>query len=219
MIAWVQPCAVPATHPLALVEGSQNACLMRAESPVTEGDGAPKGYEIMVRGPGAGGPETASSVIADIQFCAAQLAVAGLRRAGRPGDGPVPVYNYGANAFSRSQDFTGTPSVLADDGMVAPFFLRLTRRGARPSATTVAAGLRAAGLDVTRVTGTDDRDLSFTTGPASVRAVETALERVLQASGGDLSLDALYLPIIEGAGLAAASGSEPPTRARARTRR
>ena len=52
----VQPAFVEQTHPLATVEGSSNAVLL-------EGDAI---REVMIGGPGAGGVETASAVVADL---------------------------------------------------------------------------------------------------------------------------------------------------------
>ena len=53
---WVQPTLVPLEHPLASIDGVNNAILI-------EGD--PIG-EVMFYGPGAGGGATASAVVADI---------------------------------------------------------------------------------------------------------------------------------------------------------
>jgi len=53
---WVGPTLIPKTHPLASIEGVNNAILV---------DGDPVG-EIMLYGPGAGSGPTASSVVSDI---------------------------------------------------------------------------------------------------------------------------------------------------------
>lgn len=52
----VTPMLVPETHPLAAISGATNAVLV---------DGAPFG-RIVVQGPGAGGPETASALAGDL---------------------------------------------------------------------------------------------------------------------------------------------------------
>src|SRR5699024_6537470 len=52
----VAPTLVPLTHPLASITGATNAVLV---------DGAPFG-RIVVQGPGAGGPETASALAGDV---------------------------------------------------------------------------------------------------------------------------------------------------------
>ena len=54
--AWVGPTLIPKTHPLASIEGVNNAILV---------EGNPIG-EIMLYGPGAGSGPTASSVVSDI---------------------------------------------------------------------------------------------------------------------------------------------------------
>ena len=204
VVAWVQPVALTEGHPLAGVDGSQNACLLRVESPLSTSEGA-QPYDIMVRGPGAGGPETASSVIADIQFCARQLAVAG--RLGRPSDGaqrPSPVYTYGATALNRVQDYRGVPSLQAADGLATPFLLRFLHLGGpdRSAAIqTLAQSLRSNGVSADPLDSIDTapEHLYYRTEPVSIRVMEQALGRVLsQSEAGRLSLDVLYLPILQG---------------------
>ncbi|MCT0247421.1 homoserine dehydrogenase [Synechococcus sp. CS-205] len=71
----VHPTLVPADHPLAVVNGVNNAILV-------EGD--PVG-RVMFYGPGAGAGPTASAVVADI------LNIAGIRQVGGPGCGLDPL--------------------------------------------------------------------------------------------------------------------------------
>ena len=161
-----------------------------------------KGYNIMLRGPGAGGPETASSVIADLRFCARQVATA----AGgtRNGEGPPessPLYMYGMGAFSRPQRYLGAPSLLASDDLEVPFLLRFLADG--ESATERLGKLLSEhGLTVaaeTRDEGSPGHHY-FRTAPASMGAIERAVEAALKGFDGPrLPLDVLYLPVPEGA--------------------
>ena len=68
----VEPAFVDAQHPLAKVDGAFNAVML-------QGDAI---REITLAGPGAGGTETASAIVADI---AGVLGTTGLRRATRSG--------------------------------------------------------------------------------------------------------------------------------------
>jgi homoserine dehydrogenase len=198
IVGWVQPVALPQAHALAGVRDSENACLLQAESPVTAPAGT-KSYEIMLRGPGAGGPETASSVISDIQFCARQIAAG---RRSQPGEARA-VYNYGGSAFSSAQEFLGRPSLLSAAGLRAPFLLRFLAQGppARLEST-----LRQAGVAARAVPSMEGGGYHFfETEPASMGALEHALEACLQETGtAGLSMDILYVPILEGAAWRAA---------------
>ncbi len=196
VVAWVQPAAVPAAHPLAGVTGSENACVLDVESPV-EGGGAPRvqRYAIALRGPGAGGPETASSVIADIQFCARQLAV---QRASAHGHGPL--YMYGAGAFSRTQACGPAPAMLESEHLVTPFLLRFARpAGSGGGEIARALALQGLGAEPVRQRAASAYAY-FKTSPASVRAIEGAMESVLQTFGpARMGTDVLYLPVLAGA--------------------
>ena len=201
VIAWAQPAAVPATHPLANVTGSENACLLRVESPLRRGLGT-RPFQVMLRGAGAGGPETASSVISDIQFCARQLLVAG--RIGTEGPKPsTAVYNYGAAAFGRPQAQRDVASLCLTDALVAPFLVRFLLTGTGENQGTVAgiaATLRDSGVGAEQFTvpGAPSSHLYLKTAPSSMRRVERALETVLAVRGSDVALDILYLPLLEG---------------------
>ncbi|MBI3743217.1 MAG: hypothetical protein HY261_02900 [Chloroflexi bacterium] len=215
-VAWVQPAAVPATHALALVTGSENACLLDVESPVDggkdphpprsesgrplpqTGEAGAKRYSILLRGPGAGGPETASSVIADIQFCARQIAAARVGGdIGREDGQRVPMYMYGANAFREAIDYPGVPSLCMSDRLVAPFLLRFLTSGS--DGAKLAKSLAGCGVEAEALEGVKGY-VYLKTAPVSVRVVERAIESVLLAQGaGRMPLDVLYLPIIEGA--------------------
>src|SRR5690625_4269018 len=67
--AGVRPVALPADHPLARIDPAHNGCLFRGRH---SGD-------VLISGPGAGGDETASAVLADLLNAAA----------GRPGPAPL----------------------------------------------------------------------------------------------------------------------------------
>ena len=224
IIAWVQPAGVSTGHPLAGVTDSENACLLRVESPLSQArasrsPGAPsprlwsqsaRPFEVMVRGPGAGGPETASSVISDIYFCARQLALAGrLGRRTEPGQDARPVYNYGSGAFSQSQEYTGVPSMCQTDALTAPFLLRFqTASAGGTSARQISAALKASGIDAQELpsTGATATSVYLKTAPASPRAIEAGIERVLATIGAhSLSMDVLYLPLLDGPAWAAAA--------------
>lgn len=198
VVAWVQPSAVPATHPLASVTGSENACLLSVESP-TEREAKP--FELFLRGPGAGGPETASSVLADIEFCARQIAVA--RQTQRRADagqagldaGQGSLYMYGGAAFDRSQPATGHPALLHTE-LRAPFILRFGAvAGTGVDGASVIKALSAAGVRAQPLQGSA---LYLRTEPTTVAEIEAALAAVLKARGAaELSLDILYLPLLE----------------------
>jgi len=209
--AWVQPAAVEAGHPLAGVNGSENACLLEVESPVEGAAPAPssgsepalsrakgqaKRYAIALRGPGAGGPETASSVMADIQFCARQLAVRG-----HGDDRPSPLYMYGAGAFGRAQACQGAPALLSSGRLVAPFLLRVLGgdgvRAAAVASTLAQHGVRATPLQTGQIA---PGYCYLRTGPTTVQAIEQGVEAVLREHGpASMPLDVLYLPALEGA--------------------
>jgi homoserine dehydrogenase len=99
----VYPALVPASHPLASVSGPDNAVLLASSSV----------REIMLVGPGAGGTETASAVLADV------LSILGTHRgsflhnaladAGRPMAAPESV----ASAFYVRLSVVDRPGVLA----------------------------------------------------------------------------------------------------------
>ncbi|MEE9284377.1 MAG: hypothetical protein V3V35_01475 [Dehalococcoidia bacterium] len=210
VVAWVQPAAVPLDHPLAKVHGSDNACLLEVESPTPGGGGAPaKGYTIALQGPGAGGPETASSIIADIQFCARQLAVAGRSPSGGGPDCPrEPLYMYGAGAFSQPQPYRGAPALCRRGDLVAPFLLRFVK-GPGLDADAVAAALARHGVKPTPIEAASPDNLYIRTEPASICTMELGLEAVLRELGPRKApLDILYLPVLEGARWATAGGHD-----------
>ena len=205
IVAWVQPAAVPIGHPLANVEGYENACLLQVESP-TSGGAAPRRFELLARGPGAGGPQTASSVIADIQFCARQLALTGrFGPAARAQEQRTPLYMYGAGAFGRPQPYEGAPALTRTEELVAPFLLRFVFKGEEArgdAARAVVEIVGRHGIEASPLEGAAaaPEHLYYRTTPASMRAMEGALEGVLRNfDAGRMPLDVLYLPILEGA--------------------
>ena len=191
VVAWAQPAAVPVSHALGGVAGAENGCLLEVESP-SQGTGTP--FTLTLRGPGAGGPETASSVMADVMFCARQLA------SGRRENGSPPHYMYGADAFREPQTFDGAPSLLLADQLKTSFFLRFAVAGGT-SAQALAALLQRGGIDASihEAAGAPESLVYFRTGPQSMRSVEEAIRTTLgQTEAAGASLDVLYLPIFEG---------------------
>ena len=211
VVAWVSPVVVRPEHPLAGVQGSDNACLLEVESPAAAERGSGRGYTIVVRGPGAGGPETASSVIADIEFCARQMAVSGrLDSARGVGGESRPMYMYGSDAFSRPQSYLGRPSLHFANDLTARFFLRFVHDENRGHGFDAMAGaLSDFGVpaDHIHASASAPNLRYFITGPVSFGAMEAALESVLKRFGtGRTSLDVLYLPILDGPALGRAVG-------------
>jgi homoserine dehydrogenase len=210
VVAWVQPAAVPKAHPLARVEGSGNAALLRTESPVSANGMTAKGYDIFLNGPGAGGPETASSVIADILFCARQIAVAGRRDDAQE---QAPLYSYTTSAFNRTQPYGRGPSLTRAESLKAPYLLRfINRTGGSAIATTIAAHLGENGIRIKAGQGFERAPayLYFTTEPASLSQVESALQTVIrETSPGAILPDILYLPIMSGACFEEAAKGKP----------
>ncbi|MCL0101731.1 hypothetical protein M1O29_01425 [Dehalococcoidia bacterium] len=203
IVAWVQPCALLKDHPLSSVSGSQNACLMQAESP--SAGSAPHAYEIMVQGPGAGGPETSSSVIADIEFCARQLAIAGKIGTHATSEVPSPTYMYGASALDHAQQYTGSPALALANDLATKYLLRFVLgNGAEPHAATSALinTLNNAGVAIEETLSTEGNSPSIylQTAPVSMESLEQALEETLNTKANlNLAPNILYLPIMIGA--------------------
>ena len=200
VVAWAQPAAVPKSHPLAGVDGSDNACLLEVESPTPDGETKP--YTILLQGPGAGGPETASSVVADIEFCARQLAVA----RGTPSTEclSAPLYMYGSGAFARSQEYDGRPRLWREERLTCPFLLRFILGGRDQAQTreTLRDTLSKGGeLALTELkVPAPDGYVYFQTEAVGIRRLEEGLETALHNLGARrVSMDVLYVPIIEGA--------------------
>jgi homoserine dehydrogenase len=89
----VFPALVPATHPLASIDGSYNAVFLQGH---TIG-------EIMLSGPGAGGPPTATAVVSDV------VSIVSTKTAG----------------FLQNCSCYKTLEFFPDDQMVSPFFIRV----------------------------------------------------------------------------------------------
>ena len=89
----VFPALVPATHPLASINGSYNAVFLQGH---TIG-------EIMLSGPGAGGPPTATAVVSDV----------------------VSIVSTETAGFQQNVACYKSLEFLPDDRMVSPFFIRV----------------------------------------------------------------------------------------------
>jgi homoserine dehydrogenase len=102
--AWVHPCMVPLTHPLAQVEGVQNAVFI-------EGDLV---GQVALQGPGAGARPTTSAVIADLLDLARRIRTGAVdRQAFKFEDQPVvPMDALAARAYLRCT-VADRPGVLA----------------------------------------------------------------------------------------------------------
>ena len=195
VVAWAQPAAVPLAHAFAGIGGSDNACLLEVESPAVGGNGAATRFPILLRGPGAGGPETASSVISDVLFCAHQLAARGV--AGETYD-EAPLYMYGPGAFEHVQSYEGAPSLVQAKRLVAPYLLRFICEGGDGE---VRRALAAHGVEIEPLTDIDAPSTYryYRTHEVGIRQIEQAIEAALKGAGAQaLSLDVLYLPILDG---------------------
>jgi len=117
----VSPTLIPLGHPLADVQGAQNAIYVRGE---------PIG-ELIFQGPGAGGPATSSAVIGDI-IDAARSRRAGGRSVALPRE-PAPLVPLGRHAHSyylrlRLRDEPGALALVAQAFAGAGVTLRSVRQ-------------------------------------------------------------------------------------------
>lgn len=192
VVAWAQPAAVPLSHALGGINDAENGCLLDVRSP---GSGKGALFKIALRGPGAGGPETASSVIADILFCARQLAS---HRCSHDG---APYYMYGADSFSHPQGFGGVASLLAAKRLQTKFLIRFDV-GPKMKSQDLLATLQENGVEATiDPAGASSNAVYLRTGLQSMQSIEHAIGRTV----GNMPIDGalmnvLYLPIIEGTG-------------------
>jgi homoserine dehydrogenase len=145
----VNPALVDRHHPLAAVEGAFNAILL-------QGDAI---REIMLEGPGAGGVETASAVVADM----------------------VSVVGTTGTGFLQDDAAWRTLSRLAPGLLESPFYVRVDVADRAGVLAHVAECLAAHGVSVARLvqhqTG-DGATLHIVTHEAPAGAVEDALTDV-----------------------------------------
>ena len=122
----VEPAFVDAQHPLAKVDGAFNGVML-------QGDAI---REITLAGPGAGGTETASAIVADI---AGVLGTTGCRRATRSG-----ATSRGCRPASRGHRSTSGSSSRTGRARwrTSPRFSRATRSRSRASCSTRTAAAR-----------------------------------------------------------------------------
>lgn len=192
VVAWAQPAAVPLSHSLGGINYAENGCLLEVRSP---GLGEGSLFTVALRGPGAGGPETASSVMADILFCARQLAS---HRSSHEG---APYYMYGADSFRYPQRFEGMASLLRAEKLKTKFMIRFDV-GPKTEAKDLVASLHESGVEATiDPAGASSNGVYLRTGLQSMHSIEHAIGRTLGniATEGAL-MNVLYLPIIEGTG-------------------
>jgi homoserine dehydrogenase len=99
----VHPAMVPATHPLAAVDGASNAIFV-------EGDGL---GPLMLEGSGAGGPSTASAVLGDLVVAARNRARGVVDRAPTIGPSRIVAPGEVRSAFYLALKVADRPGVLA----------------------------------------------------------------------------------------------------------
>jgi len=164
----VSPTLIPRTHPLAEVPGAQNAVYVRGE---------PIG-ELLLQGPGAGGPATSSAVIGDI-LDAARSRRAGGRSIALPRE-PAPLVPLAAHAHS--------------------YYVRLRLRDEPSALVSVAQAFADAGVSLRSlrqpmsVGGVDS--LALITRPTRRRNLEEARRR-LRAAPAVLAEESLILAELE----------------------
>jgi homoserine dehydrogenase len=145
----VHPALVPADHRLAAVEGPDNAVLL----------GSAASGEIMLVGPGAGGPETASAVVADV------LSILGTHRG-----------SFLHNALVDA----GRPFLPADE-VVSAFYLRLRvadRPGVLAAVASIVGDENVSIRTVVQKGQAEDARLVMVLHPSAQAAVRRAVTRV-----------------------------------------
>jgi len=145
----VYPALVPAAHPLAAINGSYNAVFVQGH---TIG-------EIMLSGPGAGGPPTATAVVSDIVSIAATRA---------PG-------------FLQNCSCHMTRAFLPDDDMASAFFIRVKvedRAGVLAQIASVFGRHDVSIESMIQKGHGDEAELVLITHPTQERGFRAAMERV-----------------------------------------
>ncbi len=145
----VAPTLVPETHPLAAVEGSFNAVMLRGDAI----------REVTLSGPGAGGDETASAVIGDLMGVLGTSASGFLRADGYYRDLPLLPVGAIESALYLRIDVADEPGVLA----------RIASLLAEESVSIDSVVQRAAG---------GRAELVIVTHPAPLGRAETAIDRI-----------------------------------------
>ncbi len=149
--AWVHPCMVPAAHPLARVDGVQNAVFI-------EGDLV---GEVALQGPGAGARPTTSAVIADLLDLSRRVRSGAIERHPfRFDDQPIlPMSEVSTRAYLRCT-LLDRPGVLAE---VARVF--------GEEGVSIASAIQQ------DVAGEDSAEFVVTTHPAPDAALQRTRER------------------------------------------
>ena len=176
----VRPSVLDREHPLAAVEGAFNAVVLHGDAI----------GEVTLQGPGAGGLETASAVVADL------VAVAGTSGSG----------------FLRNDPCRRRLALLAPDSFAARSYVHLELADQSGAAMQMTTALAANGVFVerqARLTDRDGADLHLLTRPVRERDLHAALARLeaLPAVRGSVAA----LPVVGDVAVPA-----PETRAQAR---
>ena len=157
----VTPMLVPETHPLAMIAGATNAVLV---------DGAPFG-RLVVQGPGAGGPETASALAGDV----------------------VSVLGSEPSFLTRDPHVTA-PVIAPRDARSERHYVRMRVPDQPGVLAAVAGALAGSGVSIERVlqqrAGNGEATLVLTTHPCAPGAIEAALATVT-------SVDRTVLPMLD----------------------
>jgi homoserine dehydrogenase len=166
----VGPAFVDAHHPLAAVEGAFNAVML-------QGDAI---REITLEGPGAGGQETASAVVADL----------------------VSIVGTTGTGFLQNDPVWRSLEQLPAGELPSPFYLRLEVEDRAGVLAHVAQALAGEGVSVARLVqqpGEGHAVLHVVTHEAPVGSVEAALEAIrgLPESRGSASA----LPVVSSRGV------------------
>ena len=167
----VRPALVDRHHPLAAVEGAFNAVML-------QGDAI---REIMLEGPGAGGVETASAVVADM----------------------VTIVGTTGTGFLQNDACWRELPRLPEGDVVSPFYVRVELAD-RPGALALVAGrLAAHGVSVARLVqtqGEESATLHVVTHESTAGRLRAALDEIdaLEEARGQASA----LPVISDRGVA-----------------
>lgn len=158
----VTPMLVPEAHPLAAVSGATNAVLV---------DGAPFG-RLVVQGPGAGGPETASALAGDL----------------------VSVLGSEPSFLTRDPHVAHLP-VASRDARSEPHYVRMRVADQPGVLAAVAGALAGSGISIERVlqqrAADGEATLVLTTHPCAPGDLESALANVT-------SSERTVLPMLDG---------------------
>jgi homoserine dehydrogenase len=142
----VEPALVDSQHPLAAVQGAFNAVMLQGDSI----------REIMLEGPGAGGIETASAVVADL----------------------VSVLGTQGTGFLQNDPCWRELATLPAGELVSPYYLRLEVNDRPGVLAQIAEKLALSGVSVARLTqehGGEEAVLDLVTHAAPAERINAAL--------------------------------------------